>query len=1584
MPYAPGTTTTPAPPPRRPARAKPQPQATPAGSSADRLPSQAPSLAALPAGPPVRALQKYGIHITVAELNERVQQIHDAHERNFGFRPKPGLVFDLLRADPGINYDELLGSVPHTRRQAQARRLARQAKPEEITGGIATEAFELPARRNPYKPSPQEQRQAAIELERLHVEAAGTPAVIGEKIASGLGHLGRGLGQIALGLTFGPPTLVYEEAKGVKASVEQRSLKPLGETQVALGKAVVEGVKEDVRHPWENWGYLTLDILGATAGGAGAAARVGAAGKALRAEGAKAAVARPTARGGSLAHRPPAGRTVLRYGDLKVEALNSENPALRPLQLGIRRLRERAANKRFQTDENLPADAVTVPRPGRIAGLLERSFSFEAKIRRELDKQARLERQLGLLVRDDLLRVAGWSERITKTMAHLPQSTRRGLTRGEQMALMVETLDDPHPLLTMRQFHQDKIEEGPGPWKSVIGEVAEDVWAANHEQKLRDLRMAEKVLANPEKQTRRFRQALALVQQADAEMTALKIAEAGLLEETALGRVVKAGEVFRSGKPIPAVGKLEAEIRKLEGLLAAKHVEGRAEAVGPYNAIAVERKIERLQREVVKAKAKEGHRGIPREGATYMPFIAPEKIKRLAKDLFRGVRVGRWGFAKQELRRNFPEVHHEFTGKAIVAGDYMIDATRLMADAVGSAVQGAFRMSQYKELLKTATATPRSAYDRPMLKPEADGWPDDLKRILNRTDEGQITAQEVGGFSKHDWDKMTQAVFPGRKNERTGLWEPTIPSTDVVWVDERIVSPAAFAQPMPSRTMRVAQTVQDIYRLPALHLKPSYAFNLISNEGVAMIMQGPLAPWRFAKALVARKLYGEEVYRTLAETVGVGRFGSYIDDVYSSKASRRAAHFWNRFTDQEARISTGLYYGEKLGYKTKEDWQRLVREARRDRTSKAFQDLLEIKERTNKAMVQFDNLTWFEQSVMRHIIFVYPWRRGQVIWSLRTILEKPIKADVIAHIGAQGAEDFRDVFSDQVEDWIKKAGFLVTRFDGSGNPLITNPSTLHTWGDLGSIIQPDFERSLGPVVSFFVRGVKGEDEFGNEYPDQGWAQWAWAALDVMSGLPQVRAYERGKASDGALPPIEIKAGKEGRETYVRRLNAALEQTVFTPGWLRGYGYLITGPAFTERGVNKLALRARWYHNLPDEQKFQVFKTLVQQGMKLQADLLGKPIPRRVQSAVDLYYAKAQFVSARENETGRDLTPAERTAAEIDFFQQQGLIPKEDLDDLRGQVPKLADSNEHEQFRANLFESYGDPDGALATWDSDVRRVAALASPRKLNRRLKVLASERLLAGSASKTSLAPDKLAEYGRKVLGFVNEKRERLDRLFLVGDPVEAPREWAEYRAWLDANDKPITVAGTALPSAARVEWAALSEDQRDRELARRVARSKWSNLSSFDKELLGKKTSAQAAEAWAVYKDAIASYQRSQPYDQRTLKRDQLVGIARQVNKAYPGFIRDWQFDQQPLYQRLQELAPYRESANKADWQWLFDAAQQLHSAVRAETLGSRDAGEVWADFVRQTRPWIAQNLPAFDRELSRYEEHDSRFLYKFLKR
>jgi hypothetical protein len=1601
----------------------------------------------LPDGPPVRALQRFGVHISVPELNRRVREIHDAHDRNFGHPPSSGLVFDLIRAPQGTDYEQLL-TLPRTMRAAEAQRIARAhglaegtrgLEPDEVSpvegfltglgeavreGTYAAYVAEhkdvfqqvLADRNLRARFTAELNRARAPEFANLEAERAGFGVEMDplfKLAAKPLGFIAKAEQQVIEGVRGIPAGVALQAQAGygdVRDLVREGDWTP--ERTARVAKEMARATWQDVRHPLDNPGYLFLDVLGLSAGAGGAVARMGTAAKLAKAGAGAGQV------GKALVRRPEGGTFAIGKPGGEEQVLLSENQAVRLVQKQLlKRRQQRYELRQGDKGENLSAGALAELETERAVTFIARHFALENKIGREARARRQLEEIIRLTYVRELEAAAGWSQGHARIRARLPGKLRAGLSRGEQMAIFVSSIDDPTPLATLREFHERMVTLGVGDPKA-------------HQRKLADLRLAEQILSDPARQRDRFKTALELTREAVAEMEHLKIENLGLSPITAEGRVAALGEVVRSGRLLEKAAEAERLDRERLAVLE-KRMEGLIERVAlsytPDKGITAKRNARAgvrarkglpplptqkqearayAERQIMEKARAEAAKGSPeaqrllaeveeaarlrtrlqdraerqafaepepprqrvRADSFYLPTVTAARSRKLPR--FRIAAKGRGQFGVSPVA-NLPELQHEFTGAVLRAGNYRIDATALAGEAYGRTVRVVSLKADYDRLLALSHARKQSEFDVPIRAKDA--IPEKLRELLNRIEQGQFTAKDADLLGK-DATKLILAELYPNELELSGI-------EGVRWIDSRQMIDTNRFPDVPGPGHKLAQAINEPFRDVTLYLRPAYALNLLSNAGMLLLQQGPfVAPVSFLKALAAPRLYGEKVTRTLDALGGESRSRSFVADVGTvlNKPGRSLAGFWHVIADQQFRRASMIYEFNRKGIRSRDDFERALFRPEGDDAKLVN----EAKRRGNKALVEFDNLSHYEQHYLRHIIFVYPWMSRATVWSLRTLIEHPIKVDALVQL-ARVAEGEEDPVLKLAPEWFERGGYFPVGWTEDGKPKLISGNAINTFSTLGEMVDiakgqavgdryAQLADLFGPAAEFLVHGTTGKDEFGNSYEGNPWIA---ALRDQVLGLPQARAAERARKTEEPLPAVDV----TDRDSAVTREHAALGQDVLDPGLLGGWGMLASG-SLTPREFNALAAQARYWRDQPLEKRHAHEMGLIRKVLGLQARLLRRPVPADVREAVELTGKRDLAYAQAAEQLGHEPTYKEKAGIDLDVLAAEGRLSPERAERLREQLAKLSDRGDIEDFKDRVLMEYGGK-RELGDWDRDVRMVASF-DRKTLGRKLAGLEAAGLIDSAAVPGE--QQDLYEYGRKYLAYSREVRDRFRQANAVADPALRASAFAEFAAWEGQHDQPVVVNGRRYPSLVRLAWAHKTPEAQAEILAGKAAKFGWAALSSFDKELLGRKAAPNTAEAWAAYQAAIADYKVNQPAEERTLKRDQLLRLAKQIDTAYPGFLADWQFDQKPLYQRLRDLRVYRLSASKGDWQWLFAAADKLHQAVNAETVTATSAREQWADFIRQARPWLQEHSPRFALELALYEQAEPRFLFNLVGR
>jgi hypothetical protein len=1472
---------------------KPKPQAIGGGAVGALAASVAPKP---PVEKPQRPLQKIGFQGGILEFNNRLQQAHDAHVAAKGFEPTPGLALDVARSPlPTDQIPKLfegatrLGALARQSLQGVDRSLGdptdallRKLKQASQNGNYqqvwsqhADEAVALfdqhPAFRD--------------QVVKLNAKALTNAMGVGAPQAKGFGKILTyaltGVGQATEGLVFGPPTLAFQEGKGVAQSVGEKSLRPLAKTNVKLAKGVYHGYGRDIHHPGENPGNLFLDVFGAVSLGAGAATRAGLAGRAL-ARGEAGAAAR------GLVERPRGGRIEMRKGQAVEQRLGSENMAVNAVQ----RLKQAGANKRMaarlETDE--PAGAISIVRPLKARDWLENHFEplrmrfgDEAKFRRERDARIRTQTNVAMSLKSDIEAVSGWSERTTMALGRLPDKMRRGLSPGEQKALQVLTLDDPHPLEAWRNFHARMIAQQYGDVKA-------------HEAQLALLKLAGKALDKPSK---RFKKAVALMYEAVAESERIKYEKAGLTPDIADKRVIAAGQVVRSGEKV-----------------------GETPLPG-----------ERLS-----------------EHSLYVPFFSRAHTPRRGGDTGRAPTMRDSGYGIGPVQ-GLTEMKHEFTGEALRFGNFRWDTTNLVAESYARTVRFAAKMDQHRSIWDAASPTKRGPFDRPVR--DVREIPDQLKELMSKADEGLLTERDAATLKPKELEKLNEFLYP----------EHPVPG--VRWYDPALLE--VDHAPIASVAKAVAQAANEVVRTPVLFLRPAYILNAVGNAGMAVLHQGHHYPPNMLRALMAKDLYGERVARKIDALAGSGKSKSYVNEknLFGVNAiGRGLASAWSRVADDKFRASSMIHELRRLGYDlplrklTRAEQANLERILSAKATPKEAADVVEAARRANKAMVEFDNLSWVEREILKQVIFVYPWVSRSLVWSVRSVVEHPVKADVLAQIGADEQQEHPDL-TKNVPDWFKKGGYIPVGMDKHGNPIVVNPTSVNSWSTMSQMLQTaqagfvngapgtEFDSAfgmLGPVSKFLVRGFTGRDDYGNAYPGSDWLS---AAKDTLNDLPQVAAYKRAHKDSKSLSPVDLAK----RQSLLAHYKSALHRTVFSPGWADGYGMLVTA-GLTPRVADKQALQARSWNELTLEKRHALEKMFLRDALHEQADfLLKRKVPDEVREAVDLASEMTWKAAQRSKELGRTVPVGtlERTLLDINTLAANHRIPVVEADELRKNARKAETPTDQRRFHSALMDKYAGGK-QLQEWDDSVRFVASF-TPQNLQAKLHALGP----LSDIKHATTDQQALYEAGRQALAY-RDKIKQLRKDAEALPKSERDIKLAELRAFIDASDKPIKVNGKVVaPSAARLDWAQMSQKAREDE-TRSLARRSWGSMSNFEKELAGKKVQPTVSEGWAELAKLKAEY-KAQNFT--TPSSDQIVAVAKALDRRFPGFYQDYLFSVKPKLMRFETLKPYRDMppAAKAKFNELAGLAKQFVSAIKSGNYSSTEMRQSWTTYVNETiKPWL----------------------------
>ncbi|MHB8742569.1 MAG: hypothetical protein ACYC9L_05525 [Sulfuricaulis sp.] len=195
----------------------------------------------------------------------------------------------------------------------------------------------------------------------------------------------------------------------------------------------------------------------------------------------------------------------------------------------------------------------------------------------------------------------------------------------------------------------------------------------------------------------------------------------------------------------------------------------------------------------------------------------------------------------------------------------------------------------------------------------------------------------------------------------------------------------------------------------------------------------------------------------------------------------------------------------------------------------------------------------------------------------------------------------------------------------------------------------------------------------------------------------------------------------------------------------------------------------------------------------------------------------------------------------------------------------------------------------------------------------------------------------------------KERYDHSVTVVDPVNGKR---------DTFPSPVSFGFTLLPP-----------DLYRTALAGAVS-GRWQDITGYEKTLLGVQTPTRVAEGWLAYQKTVSEYERVPTNP--GLVASQKLALAQQIDKVYPGFLKDFKFSLQPKVGRYESTTLYK--TMPAAVRSLFDQtigtpANQVAAAIKANGHATYYM-RWWRNYVRdQIKPWL-DSEPAVKAELARY--------------
>jgi hypothetical protein len=1488
------------------------------------------------------------------EFNRRLEAATRAHRLHFGHDPSPGFAFDLVRIPLADHeYDSLLRHFVRPPKLGSSQigaalgfggTLDGLAGGPDRAGGPGPGGMSLvdppdwdPKALIPFRPAGPDQMTPEMRRRMMRRERAARMGLL-DVDEWGDRFLGDAAAFIA-GIPFG----VYETGKAVGFDVRDiatgRDYTPT--RSLDLAKQIGVQIVHDFTHAREHPFFAIADIFMLATAGVGAGARVGAA------AGRVAAGAGPRAVVSALVHKPPPRSYIL-----GTEAMNAtiplfDNALLNLITAPYRVGRQTALVKRIEGQvsyERVPAGAA-----GRA---VMRYLSTEAKLRRARHQDDLMKHGLMSIPVEQFARMtrARAAARIVRDAAKdTDLSTWNRLPRRAQAiideAIFLEHLpvDDPVPVARaalnreIRNLEDrivdldDEVRLTPAEKEGLAKTLNEGI--AHHRAEL-DLIDDVVELAKSEKASPAMRAVIDKAREVSDWQAVVKKQLLGWDDEMLIRHLLEEGAMFLGLDVVPGTGTHLVKVGDFDAQLVPERLPGEAIITG-----------------------QEGRVSLFGSRPFYLPYRTELMFTRNGGMGERG--RGAYGLSPPQEPAAW---NHRWTGDSFKSGRRSLDTSELLAREARLVAKMAVQRDQWESIWAVGRETP-GGIPAAFLGVVRDiaAAPPSLKKALGTIEKAKVSRKEAQALDDATYDKALEWMYPDRKD--------IAPDESVRYVDRRnIPEMAGVLSAAEWRTIdRAAQNVMGILNEPGrvvyLFARVAYAINFLGSAALGL-MHTVFAPKNMMRVWRSEQHYGTYVAQMLRELAGSSRSLSFATEkTLATKTSQGMAKLWSKVTDDKWREGAVLHELYRQGILTKDgigpaELERLVKAG----DEATLRKLTIARHNGRKSMVDFDNMTWPEKAVMRHLFFIYGWVSRSAVWSLRTMGEHPIKVTVAAQAGADYEEAVERMLG-KVPEWFTREGWIPINRSFALNPLQFN--TLSTLVDLGyplaslfkgKLRYTDVSDILGPSASFFT-DVFGASQPGDE--DQG---RIWGALtEELTQTPFGAIAARGEEQPAdptiaVVPPKGIGPGNLldwATRPEVGQGGFVEQRTFETDGFINQFGPWFFGSLY--RDPNEAAAQAKAWRDLREDDPAAFVDHQVQvalERLRAQEKYMGQAAPDSVRASIGLLgdIEKAEIAVAEQEGIEGQLGQRDKFEVTVEVLRQRGYLTPAEAKAYMEQAEN-APVSEVLELRMKILLDEGKL-LAVRDWIQNLRDLQWYATPL-YKQALDTVKTEGLGTFANARDATVDERLA-YGRKVLPYLEERAAIMERFEADDKARVAALNQLELR-W----DKTVKIGGKEFPSAVSIEWARLDAEHRQRERIQ-AAHAEWEDVSPFMRRMLGRPADATTIAGWAELNAIRTAFYARERYGMRA--RD-VVKVARELDKdrRFRGIYQDALYAFQPGYRRFELTTVYQRSQNRGKWDDILELAKTFNEMRNSGRWTKGHVDDTWKTVLNERiLPWAREEV------------------------
>jgi hypothetical protein len=472
---------------------------------------------------------------------------------------------------------------------------------------------------------------------------------------------------------------------------------------------------------------------------------------------------------------------------------------------------------------------------------------------------------------------------------------------------------------------------------------------------------------------------------------------------------------------------------------------------------------------------------------------------------------------------------HEATGAGVAKGLIPASTTQAVAHDLHAALRVAGTQDVRARVAALGSDVRRTDNEVLAADPAAEKYaqiPDSINQMLGITHDVTLHPEDEKGVAAA-MGALMHDVLPGDKGLPIGSRAPE----GYKWIPEEAI-PQSLREATTARgkVEKLADTVNSGVTAATVYLKFSHPAQRALTNATAGVVQGSVNVGEIRKTFETVKALGglnSQAVRELDAATGAHAYQALPQAGTNlvAKIAGKGAGFYASKIDRPFRVNSILFELRKIGITDPADITAAMKQVR---AGSAPDEVMQAVRESNRAAIKYDGLPAAEKRYVARYFWFWPWTRGAVRFSGKTLVEHPYKATAIGKVGEYGSGQRQNALG--AAPWYEDS---LTPYSKGASPLTGNLSNLMPFGTLGTVAQMAAHplsqdngvfNQLNPVYSAVAAAVRGQGLSG-----------ALGALTSPTPEAQIYSGARQPTGKGFLPTTGNRMFGRSWESMLARL-----------------------------------------------------------------------------------------------------------------------------------------------------------------------------------------------------------------------------------------------------------------------------------------------------------------------------------------------------------------------------------------------------------------------------------------------------------------